>query len=367
MSALPASSSDFATSGWLAALPHWPLGVAEALKTEPVVVRVLVASVRGSAPREPGACLLVSGDRVSGTIGGGHLEWEAIQAARGLGGGGGPAARLWKRVLGTELGQCCGGVVELWLERWTRSDVGLLETLLAAREARSPRALSSELNLGDGRLTRRVDATPERAGPVLERTADRLRLIEPLSPWQPPVWLFGAGHVGQALARQLTELPFALTWVDGRPGIFPAPLPGGIRARAGAPLVALHSAPANARYVVMTHDHGLDYALVRAVLIRGDAGFLGLIGSSSKAARFRSRLARDGLRAEQIATLVCPIGIEPGLGGAASKLPAVIAVGVAAQLLQTLSISPAAAPAAVPPELTDCTTNPCPSCPSRQP
>src|SRR5262249_9071940 len=144
------------------------------------------------------------------------------------------------------------------------------------------------------------------------------------------------GHVGQALVHIMGDLPFDITWVDSRDSMFPAPLPDNVRpVCARTPVNTVDSAPAGALFLVMTHDHGLDYEICRRVLARGDFGWLGLIGSKSKGARFRSRLARDGVVAEQVARLTCPIGID----GVGSKLPAAIAVSVAAQLLRGVGVA----------------------------
>jgi len=147
--------------------------------------------------------------------------------------------------------------------------------------------------------------------------------------------------VAQALIRLVAELPFEVTWIDSRPELLPAPLPDNVHSLCvRAPTNTVSSAPPGARFLVMTHDHALDYALCRKILERNDFAWLGLIGSKSKGARFRSRLARDGVMPETIAQLVCPIGVE----GVHNKWPAAIAVAVAAQLLQGLEV-PAAADA----------------------
>jgi len=135
--------------------------------------------------------------------------------------------------------------------------------------------------------------------------------------------------------RLLMDLDlFQITWIDPRPELLPADLPDSVTALAiAAPADTLADAPASCRFIVLTHDHALDYALCRAILTRPDQqphqAWLGLIGSSSKAARFRARLLRDGLDRTQLAALHCPIGL-----GGTSKLPAAIAIDIAAQLLQ---------------------------------
>ncbi|MDB5971745.1 MAG: Molybdenum cofactor sulfurylase [Hydrocarboniphaga sp.] len=402
---LQASIASTAGSTWLQPMRHWPRTALAMLRSEPAVVRVLVASLRGSAPREPGACMLVSPDGIRGSIGGGHLEWQAIAAARELLPDAAPPARLQRFVLGRELGQCCGGVVELWIERFAAADIPLLEKL-----AKAPASLVTQLKGGE--LSRAVvgwgerSETQQSSAPMLgfasahpnlplksQRELRRLvpspaggrgwsegpgeglspesttavsgglpspgatrhplppagegskvrlvcdesciTLTELIADLHPPVWLYGAGHVGQAIAKLLMDLPLSLSWIDSRADAFPADLPDDIDHRVVAdPAASVASAPAGTRFLVLTHDHAQDYALCRAILARNDFAFAGLIGSASKAARFRSRLAReDGFDAARIARLVCPIGVA----GIASKWPAAIAVGVVAQLLQLVA------------------------------
>ena len=353
---------------WLPALVRF-------LDREPVVVRIVVAEVWGSTPREPGAFMLVGRDGVEGSIGGGQLEWEAIAGARELLEDATVAARVSKVVLGADVGQCCGGVVSLWLERFTRDSLELLGTAGDAG-ARGCAVLSSTIR-GAGvehKVARRAGAAAmvsasaeaasvaagdvagaragvdaevaevvdrlfrqprQRAQPVLTRNAaGESTFIERLDDECPAVWLYGAGHVGQALARILAELPLRLTWIDSRAELFPETLAGGVRTLHDADSVATVSeAPVGAYFIVMSHSHPLDFALCHALLERNDFAWLGLIGSASKAARFRSRLRRAGLGADVIGELVCPIGVE----GIESKWPAAIAVAVAAQLMQQIS------------------------------
>jgi xanthine dehydrogenase accessory factor len=333
----PYSHAAAPAGTWLRPLRgSWPRAVCRLLASNAAVVRVVIAEVRGSAPRECGACMLVSQADVEGTIGGGNLEWRATQAARSLlaAGGGESTVRLSRLVLGRELAQCCGGVVQLWLERFTPADVPLL-TRAAEACAAGTAALLTEFS-GAQVARRLLPGLAERRLQFRSTGSAAARLLEPLAGAPPVLWLYGAGHVGQALIRLLSELPFDITWVDGRPGLIPAPLPDNVQPLAArAPTQTVERAPAGARFLVMTHDHALDYALCRRILERGDFSWLGLIGSASKAARFRSRLRRDGLARESIVRLVCPIGVA----GVECKWPAAIAVGVAAQLLQGLESS----------------------------
>ncbi|HEY6924340.1 MAG TPA: xanthine dehydrogenase accessory protein XdhC [Steroidobacteraceae bacterium] len=315
---------------------EWVSAVMLLLERESAVVRIVVAQVRGSAPREPGAFMLVGRDGVEGTIGGGRLEWESTAAARELLDDESAAGRLNTVVLGADLGQCCGGVVAVWLERFTREDVGFLR-LVRETGARGEMVLSSTIKGAavERRLLRATDSGGGSSFPHVERDVDGgARLLERLDDELPAVWLYGAGHVGQALARILAELPLRLTWIDSRAELFPASVPEDVRTRCDADSVATVSdAPAGTYFLVMTHSHPLDFALCQAILERNDFAWLGLIGSESKAARFRSRLKKEGVPPEVLARLVCPIGVA----GIESKWPAAIAVGVATQVLQRVS------------------------------
>lgn len=321
----------------------WLPTLTELLQREPVVVRIVVAEVRGSAPRDAGAFMLVSAGLVLGTIGGGRLEWEALAAARELLIDASTAARYHKVVLGADLGQCCGGVVGVWLDRFTRDDLSLLMAASAAG-ARGHAVLCSTLkgtHLERGiRTLTGFDGSPARL-PCLTRveSSGELSLLERLDSEFPAVWLYGAGHVGRALARILIELPLCLTWIDSR---------AELRTEAGVryepdPVASLSEAPVGAYFLVMTHSHPLDFRLCHEILQRNDFAWLGLIGSASKSARFRSRLRREGIDAQAVARLVCPVGIE----GIHSKWPAAIAVAVAAEVMREISSSDRTIPARV--------------------
>jgi len=292
-----------------------------------------VVALRGSAPREPGASMLVDPAGTVGTIGGGHLEWRATALARELlDDAAAQPVRVFELVLGPDLGQCCGGRVELWLERLTREDARWLSE--AANRLRAGRATTLASEVTHGRVIHRLLPSLPRAMCLrLERGLDEgLRLLEPLLQARPPLLVFGAGHVGQALVRLLADLEiFDIRWIDSRAGMLPEDLPADVGGEVcPAPAQLAREAAPGTRFVVMTHDHALDYELCRAVLQREDDFWLGLIGSASKSARFRSRLLRDGLPAAALSRLHCPIGV-PGIS---SKLPAALAIAVAAQLLQ---------------------------------
>jgi xanthine dehydrogenase accessory factor len=312
----------------------WLPALVRRLAREEAVVRVVVVTVRGSAPREPGACMLVGASLVEGTIGGGHLEWKSLEIARGmLDGASGANPRIDRFVLGATLGQCCGGVVELLFERVTQAERDFFAGAMAQRSSREPVAIATNWSKGTPvvRELRAIEPNAPRA--ALQQAHEHL-LIERIDTGRSSLWLFGAGHVGQAIVHALAPLPFEVTWVDERTEIFPASLPENTTALAsGDPAGEVREAPPATIFLVLTHRHDLDFDLCRAILARDDFRWAGVIGSATKAASFRKRLARAGLGADRIARLVSPIGVE----GIDSKEPAAIAVAVAAQLLQVNS------------------------------
>ena len=318
---------------------HWIDAARKHLSHHAALVRVTVTALRGSAPREAGASMLVDAVGTIGTIGGGRLEWHAVTLARELLRDARAApVRIADLILGPELGQCCGGRVELWLERLTRDDVHWVEH--AARRLRAEPGIALASEILDGVVTHRLvrrSLTGAAAVQIERGPRERVTLFEMPRPRRPDLWIFGAGHVGQALVRLLAELAlFEITWLDSRAELLPGGLPEGVTPQVCAdPAELAVCAPGGTRFVVMTHDHALDYALCRVILARANSSWLGLIGSASKSARFRSRLLRDGLSRETVSGLVCPIGV-PGIS---SKLPGAIAVAIAAQLLQQQAIA----------------------------
>ena len=155
-------------------------------------------------------------------------------------------------------------------------------------------------------------------------------LVESFGERTRPLLIFGAGHVGRALVLSLAPLPFTVTWVDPRPGAFPAYTPANVTAlQIDDPVDALRQAADGTFVLVMTHSHPLDLAIVTAALADDHFPYVGLIGSASKRARFEKRLAAAGISRQRIAELVCPIGVA-GIG---SKAPASIAAATTAQLL----------------------------------
>jgi xanthine dehydrogenase accessory factor len=249
------------------------------LAARPAVV-VEVVRTLGSVPREAGTRMLVAAHEVVGTIGGGHLELLAIGHARAMLLGNTNAEDHQHYPLGPALGQCCGGAVSLRYQPLAQAD-----------------------------LSRWAAPTP------------RFQLQ-----------LYGAGHVGRAIVRLLEGIACQVTWIDEREDEFPAAASAPHIERVCVEPVSAEVAlaPAGAAYLVLTHSHALDLQITEAILKRADFGFLGLIGSKTKAARFAHRFEAKGFAPELIERITCPIGV-PGISG---KEPEVIAVAVVAQLLQ---------------------------------
>ncbi len=260
-------------------MSDWRDAIARLRREKTPVMLVSVDSIVGSTPREPGAKMLVTADALHGTIGGGNLEYQACRIARDqleLGETGG----LRRFPLGAGLGQCCGGLVNLMFERldensdWSRAEID-------------------------------------------EKTID--------------IYLFGAGHVGQALAQVLQTLPVRVSWIDTRDDMLPPnPPPKITPICTDTPEAEIDAAPAGSYFIVMTHDHALDQRLCEQILRRDDFAYFGLIGSASKRRNFETRMKRRGFDPKRFEKMTCPIGV----GGINGKQPAQIAISVAAEILQ---------------------------------
>jgi xanthine dehydrogenase accessory factor len=209
---------------------------------------VTVVATEGSAPREAGAKMVVTGAGQIGSIGGGHLELKATEHARAMIAARARGTRLEAFALGPQLGQCCGGRVTVLIECFARPAFTIA--------------------------------------------------------------LFGAGHVGRALVDVLAGVEGRVQWIDPRAEAFPTVVPAGVETLvAERPEDEVADLPPGCFAVVMTHRHDLDLAIVARLLARGDCAYVGLIGSATKRARFTGQLARRGAAPEAIAALHCPIGI----------------------------------------------------------
>jgi xanthine dehydrogenase accessory factor len=246
----------------------WAAAAAERERRGEAYVLATVLSTAGSTPREAGAKMVITGEDSWASIGGGQLEFLVIQRARTLLAGGGTQQQVAGIPLGAEARQCCGGSVSV--------------------------------------------------------------LFEVIRPGVGDAVVFGAGHVARALVPMLAELAFRVHWIDTRAELLAASPPGVRAAHLADPLDALATLPDGAEVLVLTHDHELDYRLVRALLADFRWRNVGLIGSRTKAERFRTRLARDGMPAALIDRLECPVGLATVPG----KRPMAVAIAIAAGLLQ---------------------------------
>ena len=247
----------------------------------PDAIVCTLTSVRGSSPREQGTFMLVGLAGLFGTIGGGALEYMVIEHARRLIANG-QSEEAMDVPLGPEIGQCCGGRVEVRLRH---------------ADAASRACLAAEVAEDDAAL--------------------------------PLVFVFGAGHVGRALAQILALLPVQLEVIDTRREELDE-LPATIAARAVAmPEAVVRAAPQGSSYVILTHDHALDFLIAQEALARTDAPYVGMVGSMTKRARFSSWYRGEGGDAKALERLILPIG-QMGLG---DKRPAVIAALAAAEIM----------------------------------
>lgn len=227
---------------------NWIQVLAELEQRGEPCIMVTVVEHKGSTPRDSGTKMLVTEAGCYATIGGGHLEFKAMELARHMLAEGEQAMRVERFNLGASLGQCCGGMTTIMLE------------------------------------------------PVVR---PRHHLV-----------LFGAGHVAKALVHILATLPFRITWIDSRPEEFPASLPEGVTAVVSdEPVDEIDEQPAGSYYLVMTHNHQLDLELCARILKRNDARYFGVIGSRTKRKRFDYRLKERGVDAAALANMICPIGL----------------------------------------------------------
>jgi xanthine dehydrogenase accessory factor len=265
-------------------------------------VVVSIASTQGSVPREARTWMAVFATKQVGTIGGGHVEFEAITEARALLKAKESVKPTTKRyVLGPSLGQCCGGVMTLHYEKYSSS---------------------GSKNTGDS------------SEMPLNSAFDVISAIKPQIQRQ-NVALFGGGHVGKAIVHILSTLPMQVMWIDSRDEIFPEELASNVICEHSDPVqAAVNDLATNSHVLIMSFSHAEDLDIVAACLLRqrerGDLPFIGLIGSKTKWATFRHRLEDRGFSEAELAHITCPIGVD----GIKGKEPEVIAVGVAAQLLQ---------------------------------
>ena len=231
-------------------------------------VLVTVLGTKGSTPRNCGAKMVVSASKNYQTIGGGHLEYKAIDRAKELLSKSQSQQKIEHFPLGAKLGQCCGGHTTLMFESTINANIDIM--------------------------------------------------------------LFGAGHVGKALISILSQLPCRIHWVDGREHEFPETLPSNvIKIISDSPSDEVATMPDNGYYLIMTHNHSLDFEISEAILLRNNVHYVGLIGSQTKWKRFQMRFEHKGYKPEFYSSIRCPVGLSDVPG----KLPAEVAVSVTGEII----------------------------------
>ncbi|BCL73024.1 xanthine dehydrogenase accessory protein XdhC [Vibrio nigripulchritudo] len=247
---------------------NWIQELAKLEKANQACVMVTVLDERGSVPRGVGTKMLITEDRLIATIGGGHLEHLATQMARQMLEDKATDVNVETFNLGARLGQCCGGMATL--------------------------------------------------------------CFEPIGTRKRHLYLFGAGHVAKALVNVVATLDFEITWIDQREHEFPSDTPANVEVLVSDdPVGEVNFVHENSYFLVMTHNHQLDFDLTRAILDREDSCYFGVIGSATKRKKFDMRLKQRGYKDSQLETMTSPIGLSDVPG----KLPAEIAVSVAAELI----------------------------------
>lgn len=324
--------------------------VIEAVERWGPVVRVVITRTQGSTPRDAGTSMIVAKDEFLGTIGGGKLEFQALDEARlMLAEGGKTKVKTATYVLATELRQCCGGVAWLLLEyiepdhlvnfRAMRQNLQPDSFMLRSLQQDGPMVPAPAF--GDGfwapsfveKALRELQA--DTAGPsvrlVTNDEGTESWFIEAAALEQAPVYIYGAGHVARALVRILEDMPFDIHWVDIREDRFPSNIRFGVRkivADQHSDLAATVQ-DEKAFHVVVTHSHEADLDICRTVLLHAKGQYLGLIASQSKKAKFLNRLVKDGVSAEALNMFKCPIGLI----SYKHKDPAIVALSIAAELV----------------------------------
>ncbi len=306
-------------------------------------VLVTVAGIRGSAPRELGAKMIVSASETFGTIGGGQLEYQATRIAAGMLDADRPVLRSFP--LGPALGQCCGGVVEILFEPLAGGMPGWLRDLSALHGQHEPAVIATRISttapakivvtagnvFGTADTIERVVTTARevlREGRQARRNVQEF--YEPIISPDLNIAVFGAGHVGSAVVGALAALECNIRWVDSRRDIFRDVPPNVLPVATDDPALEVAAMPPGSYYLVMTHSHALDFDICDRILRREDADYCGLIGSQTKSRRFVKRFRQQQMPQAMLARLVCPIGVD----GITGKKPAEIAISVAAEILQ---------------------------------
>lgn len=324
---------------------EWIDSLAELAAAGEPSILVTVAAVRGSAPRDAGAKMIVTATDTIGTIGGGQLEYQCTRDAVALLGAE-QAATTHTFPLGSAMGQCCGGVVDILFESIVSGTPAWLDQLCELREQRQAATLLTRLGDNFGKyivsandvygfgtevlpdsvleLARNLPASQART----ERRGEYF--LEAVVGSDLNIAVFGAGHVGSELVAVLSRLDCNIRWIDNRRNFFPRAPRNVLAIQAIEPALEVAAMPPGSSFLVMTHSHALDFEICTRILRRSDVSYCGLIGSRSKRRRFEKRFRQQGLSRSAIDSLVCPIGVA----GISGKKPAEIAVAATAELLQ---------------------------------
>lgn len=337
---------------------NWIETLSAQVKARREAIVVSVVAAKGSVPRRPGTRMIVTADAIAGTIGGGHLEHNAIGIARDLIVARGPRS-LHRFPLGASLGQCCGGLVQLlfepvfdtaeWIETVGRLRAESVEFAIVVPvrgDSRANRLVVSASaaigtlgspghDVGAVALARELLGADGASGLVTLGGAEALDVfIDIVRVPDFSIVLFGAGHVGRAVVRTFADIDCRIQWVDTRDDAFPSATPDRVACViTDTPEAEVAAAPAGAYFLVMTHNHAQDEMLAAHILAREDFAYFGMIGSASKRRQFEKRLEARGTPRARLAAMTCPIGID----GISGKEPEVIAIAVAAELLRVRS------------------------------
>lgn len=319
---------------------------------------VTVVNIRGSAPREAGARMLVTATQTFGTVGGGELEYQCTKLAverirAATDNHAGHVLRTFP--LGSNCGQCCGGVVDVLIEYIADASLDWVHELKRLYDQQKDFVTVSSAHEGRGLIVggRLVNfGLPEQHVASITATAaamceagehvcwtrlngDKL-FCERIAVSDFNIAIFGAGHVGSAVVAVLSSLDCRIRWIDSRRNVLPVQVADNIATiESVTPAREVAAIPSGSYFLIMTHSHALDLEIIDQVLRRQDARYCGLIGSQSKRRRFERLLRKQGMTDEVLADLVCPIGVA----GIPGKRPQEIAVAVAAELLQMRAAS----------------------------
>ncbi|MFK8051794.1 MAG: xanthine dehydrogenase accessory protein XdhC [Woeseiaceae bacterium] len=324
---------------------NWPEKILAAIVEDGRCATVTVTDIRGSAPREVGSKLWISASFEDGSIGGGYLEHECQRLARAKLKQASLSPQRQRFALGSQCGQCCGGVVHVLIDVLTKADLPALQALITARQESRDAWLLTGMN-GEHVVIDQSGSLWPAASPIASTiAADQTAIgwqtfteqpsvdwfIERIAPAPLQVAIFGAGHVGSACAQVFSTLNANITVIDNRPEQLLKPWPTNVSETYVAnPIDFVPHIPKNSFALIMTHDHAIDLELCHRLLEQRSDVFCGLIGSRPKRRRFEKRLKALGHNDQDLARLTCPIGID----GIKGKQPGNIAIAVAAQVLQ---------------------------------